>query len=67
MTPPQDVHVTYAVQYRKCGKAGCSTCRDGQGHGPYRYGYWRDGARLRSTYLGKVIPQASIESESEEK
>ncbi len=54
---PSDQHITYQLQYRKCGKASCSTCRTGQGHGPYWYAYWREGSRLRSGYIGKVHPQ----------
>jgi hypothetical protein len=53
---PSDQHITYQLQYRKCGKPSCSTCRDGQGHGPYWYAYWREGSRLRSGYIGKVHP-----------
>ncbi len=53
---PNDQHITYQLQYRKCGKTSCSTCRNGQGHGPYWYAYWRDGSRLRSGYVGKVNP-----------
>ncbi|GCE20492.1 DUF6788 family protein [Dictyobacter kobayashii] len=53
---PSDQHITYQLQYRKCGKASCSTCRNGQGHGPYWYAYWRQGSRLRSGYIGKVHP-----------
>lgn len=53
---PGDQHITYQLQYRKCGKASCSTCRNGQGHGPYWYAYWREGSRLRSGYVGKVHP-----------
>jgi len=53
---PSDQHITYQHQYRKCGKASCSTCREGQGHGPYWYAYWREGSRLRSGYIGKVSP-----------
>lgn len=53
---PSDQHITYQLQYRKCGKASCSTCREGQGHGPYWYAYWREGSRLRSGYVGKVNP-----------
>lgn len=53
---PSDQHITYQLQYRKCGKASCSTCRNGQGHGPYWYAYWREGSRLRSGYVGKVHP-----------
>lgn len=56
-TLPSDRHITYQLQYRKCGKGDrCSTCRDGVGHGPYWYGYWRDGGRLRSAYFGKEMP-----------
>lgn len=53
---PSNQHITYQLQYRKCGKASCSTCRDRQGHGPYWYAYWREGSRLRSGYIGKVHP-----------
>jgi hypothetical protein len=53
---PNDQHITYQFQYRKCGKASCSTCRDSQGHGPYWYAYWREGSRLRSGYVGKIHP-----------
>jgi len=53
---PSDQHITYQLQYRKCGKASCSTCRNGQGHGPYWYAYWREGSRLRSGYVGKTHP-----------
>ena len=53
---PSDQHITYHLQYRKCGKPSCSTCRQGQGHGPYWYAYWREGSRLRSGYIGKVLP-----------
>lgn len=53
---PNDQHVTYQLQYRKCGKPSCSTCRNTQGHGPYWYAYWREGSRLRSGYVGKVHP-----------
>lgn len=54
---PNDQHITYQLQYRKCGKSSCSTCRNGQGHGPYWYAYWREGTRLRSGYVGKTPPQ----------
>lgn len=63
--PPENQHVTYQLQYRKCGKSSCSTCRDGQGHGPYWYAYWREGTRLRSGYVGKVNPYQTIESNQE--
>src|SRR2546428_13940599 len=53
---PSDQHITYQLQYRRCGKPSCVTCRNGQGHGPYWYAYWREGSRLRSGYVGKVHP-----------
>lgn len=57
---PNDQHITYQLQFRKCGKASCSTCHNSQGHGPYWYAYWRDGVRLRSGYVGKIPPTPSI-------
>lgn len=53
---PTDQHITYQLQFRKCGKPRCSTCKQGAGHGPYWYAYWREGARLRSGYIGKFPP-----------
>ena len=50
------VRKTYRQRYIKCGKASCSTCADGPGHGPYWYAYWRDGLKVRSTYIGKQRP-----------
>ena len=53
---PANVHITYQLQYRKCGKPTCGTCKRGPGHGPYWYAYWREGSKLRSGYIGKVQP-----------
>jgi hypothetical protein len=64
---PKDQHITYQWQYRKCGKAACSTCRNGQGHGPYWYAYWREGSRLRSGYVGKKHPMEKQITEPENK
>jgi len=50
---PGDQHITYQLQFRKCGKRTCRTCSEGQGHGPYWYAYWREGSRLKSGYIGK--------------
>jgi hypothetical protein len=55
---PSGQHITYQLQYRKCGKAACGICRHSRGHGPYWYAYWRDGSRLRSGYIGKIHPDA---------
>ena len=54
---PQGQHTTVQQQYRKCGKAGCKTCRTGKGHGPYYYGYTRIDGKLHSHYIGKQLPQ----------
>jgi len=43
--------VLYKVKYIKCGKESCSKCP----HGPYIYAFWRQGNRVKSSYLGKYI------------
>jgi hypothetical protein len=53
---PHDLHITYQLQFRKCGKPTCGTCKRGHGHGPYWYAYWREGNKLRSGYIGKAQP-----------
>lgn len=55
---PDHLHITCQQQFRKCSKT-CKTCSQGSGHGPYWYAYWREGTRVRSTYIGKFLP-ASI-------
>lgn len=62
---PTDQHITYQLQFRKCGKPSCSTCRDSQGHGPYWYAYWREGSRLRSGYIGKTPPWQQVPAHDE--
>lgn len=67
ITIPTDRHITYQRQYRKCGKPSCSTCREGRGHGPYEYAFWREGSRLRSAYVGKVFSTIKeVEKEKED-
>lgn len=64
MPKPADpnTHIYYQQQYRKCGSAkSCKTCAEGQGHGPYWFGYFyeRDASgkrKLRSWYIGKHFP-----------
>jgi hypothetical protein len=41
-------------EYRRCGDESCRTCREGPGHGPYRYAVWRDGAKVMRKYLGRA-------------
>ena len=43
--------VTYRLEKVFCGK-GCKGCP----HGPYWYGYWKEGGRTRSKYIGKRLP-----------
>jgi hypothetical protein len=53
----QEKHVGQTV-YRQesvcCGKSGCK-CAAGELHGPYWYGYRREGGKLRSWYIGKIL------------
>jgi hypothetical protein len=58
----EDLHITYQLQYRKCGKPTCGTCKRGPGHGPYWYAYWREGNKLRSGYVGKTQPVGIAQS-----
>jgi hypothetical protein len=44
---------TYRAEWVKCGKKGCKKCP----HGPYWYGYWREGKKLHKKYYGKVDPR----------
>lgn len=52
-----DISVSYQFQYRKCGKPTCKTCKEGHGHGPYWYAYWRESGKLLSAYIGKEPPK----------
>jgi hypothetical protein len=42
---------TYRLERVSCGK-NCKGCP----HGPYWYGYWREGGKTRSKYVGKNLP-----------
>ena len=48
--------VSIHSRYSKCGKPNCKTCRNGRGHGPYAYAYWRENGKLHKLYLGRVRP-----------
>lgn len=50
-------HITYRMEYVKCGKERCTTCAEGPGHGPYWYGYSSEGGRVRKQYIGKQRPE----------
>lgn len=48
---------TYKLQYRRCNKPTCTTCRGKKGHGPYWYAYKRgDDGKMYSRYIGKNAP-----------
>jgi hypothetical protein len=51
---------SYRHEYVRCGKAACTRCRTGTGHGPYWYAYWRQDGRLHKRYLGKIPPQVGV-------
>lgn len=42
--------ITYRLERVSCGK-NCKGCP----HGPYWYGYWREGGRTHSRYIGKNL------------
>jgi hypothetical protein len=42
--------ITYRQELVSCGK-GCKGCP----HGPYWYGYWKEGGKTRSKYIGKNL------------
>ena len=42
--------ITYRLERVSCGK-NCKGCP----HGPYWYGYWREGGKTRSKYIGKNL------------
>lgn len=62
---PSGHHITYQRQYRTCGKPSCGTCQKSDGHGPYWYAYWRENGKLKSTYVGKTLPDGANNSETE--
>lgn len=63
---PQDYwhegrHIRVQLQMRSCGLKRCERCYPpGQppqrGHGPYWYGYWREGKQYKRKYFGKALP-----------
>jgi uncharacterized protein DUF6788 len=51
---PSEPSVTVREEWKQCGKLNCK-CMAGELHGPYRYEYWREGDRVKSRYLGRVL------------
>ncbi len=46
--------ITYRQERVSCGK-NCKGCP----HGPYWYGYWREGGKTHSKYIGKNLRNLS--------
>lgn len=53
--PP--ARVTYRQEDVRCGKQSCQACP----HGPYWYGYWKEGGRTRKLYIGRHLPGEPLE------
>jgi len=49
------MRVTYRLERVRCGKPGCRKCA-AEGHGPYWYGYFREGGKVRKKYIGRELP-----------
>lgn len=45
----------YRLERIRCGREKCR-CARGQLHGPYWYVYYRENGRLKSEYLGRMLP-----------
>jgi hypothetical protein len=46
-------NITYRLERVSCGK-GCKGCP----HGPYWYGYWKEGGKTRSKYIGTRLVES---------
>lgn len=51
--------VRYVQQMAFCGKKNCTTCTDGNGHGPYWYATWSEHGWNKTLYIGKFLPEQS--------
>lgn len=51
---------TYRLEKVKCGKKKCK-CSKGKLHGPYWYAYTWDKKKLKSTYVGKTLPNLEMD------
>lgn len=52
-TENPETGVTYRLETVRCGKPACKSCP----HGPYWYAYYREGAKLKSRYIGRDLPE----------
>lgn len=48
---------SYQLEFVKCGKERCKTCREGKGHGPYWYAYRKEGEKTKKRYIGRQLPK----------
>lgn len=46
---------TYRLEWVRCGKEKCK-CSRGELHGPYWYSYTRVRGKVKSQYVGKLLP-----------
>jgi hypothetical protein len=62
-------HIAFSSHYKKCGRLPCSVCQEGEkkGHGPYFYGYWREGGRAYHVYIGRVLNENMVTQAIEKK
>jgi hypothetical protein len=45
---------SYVLKFIKCGKPNCKVCKNGNGHGPYKYLTYRtDEGKIITKYKGK--------------
>jgi hypothetical protein len=44
---------SYQCKWIRCGKKRCRTCP----HGPYWYGFWREGEKVKCCYYGRKDPR----------
>ena len=66
MAKPIPANATLEQRLVNCGNARCQRCRGGRAsHGPYWYAYWKDGAKLRTRYVGVEISKAQFDAKRE--
>ncbi len=56
------MHLNYHQKRRRCGKAGCRTCQQAGGHGPYWYATQTINGKTVQTYIGRHLPTCTQET-----
>lgn len=51
--------ITHRQEWTRCNNERCKRCKDGPGHGPYWYAYWREGETVKKKYIGKSLAPAA--------